>query len=139
MDRLRASSVTMRRPVGPTAVDPVEARMENEVREILERRFGRRAVQAQKDYVDLRVINGSKSILIELKSSSDARTAIRQAIGQLLDYAFFKDGASRSELIVVGQGHLSSKAARFLAVLRRRFRIPLQYRRYLVGSMQFRL
>lgn len=139
MKRLRSTAVRGRRAVKATDVDPIEARMENELRGILERHYGEQAVKAQENFVDLRVRRGRADILIELKSATDARGGIRQAIGQLLDYAFYENGGAKCRLVVVAQGTLTSSAERFIQTLQSRFRMPIEYRQYRPGSGQFEL
>jgi hypothetical protein len=136
---LKSTSVRTRDATLETRVDPVEARMQNEIRQLLERRLGRAAVQAEKDFVDLQVKQGGTVTIIEFKSATDSRKAIRQALGQLLDYAYFNDSGWQPRLLVVGRGVLSAKAERFIKTLRGRFRVPITYKQYVLGSGQFDL
>ncbi len=139
MRGLKSTTVRERRAVLRTEVDPIEARMQNEVRQLLEGRLGRAAVHAEKDFVDLRVTSGRMPTLIEFKSATDSRKAIRQALGQLLDYAYFNDGKSQSNLVVVGRGPLGVREAQFVKTLHERFRMRISYRQYVIGSKQFKL
>ena len=61
--------------------------------------------------------------LIEIKANEDARLAIREAFGQLLEYAYF-DPADRDngdQLYIVGQGPMTPEAEDFLSHISSRF------------------
>lgn len=139
MRGFKSTTLRKRRAVLHTRVDPIEARMQNEVRQLLEDRLGRVAVQAEKDFVDLQVRSGRTTTLIEFKSATDPRKAIRQALGQLLDYAYFKDAKSQSNLVVVGRGSPGVRDRRFVNTLRERLRMPIRYKQYVIGSRRFEL
>ena len=100
---------------------------------------GCNAVQVERDHVDIEVRTETGTTVMELKSSTDARRAIRDALGQLLDYAYRKDGGAESRLVVVGQGVPTESDLRFLQTLRIRFRIPVNCQQYVLGSGRFTL
>ena len=113
--------------------EATEARMENELKEILKRRFGKGTVEAQRDFVDLTLTTAERCVLIEIKASEQARRAIRDALGQLLGYAYQKRHGQHAELIIVGRGILTPETRRYLDYLRSRFRLDITYCRYVVG------
>ncbi len=82
----------------------MEARMQNELRTLLSQRYGESAVEAEGNYADLRVKRSPKDIVIEIKSSTRARLAIRHAIGQLLEYSFFRLPGRQARLMVIVRG-----------------------------------
>ncbi len=61
--------------------------------ELLQKRFGKKNVSREGGFgparFDLVVRNGQQTILIEMKAYADARRAIREALGQILEYVFF--------------------------------------------------
>lgn len=135
----RSTTVQQRKGSDSSMADPIEARMQNELRDILEERFGAEAVVAEKDYIDLRVKTPRKNILIEIKSASSPRLAIRSALGQLLEYAFFRDRSPRVQLVIVGRGKLRRSERLSLATLSQRFKLPVIYQQYVPGSLAFSL
>jgi hypothetical protein len=126
---------TMMRTLKATRrIDLVENQMENELDVLLRARFGPNRVTRQADFVDLSVQDGKHRTIIEIKSATVARRAIREALGQLLDYAFFEAPKAVLKLVVVGRGPLLQKDRTYLATLTKRFRLPITYRRYRLGG-----
>jgi hypothetical protein len=115
-------------------MERIENEMQREIGEVLRSQFGKAAVTREKDFADIRV-TGKRELLIEVKADTVARRAIRDALGQLLFYAY-RDGKPRvaPELVVIGRGALQPEDERFLATLRRQFGLDVTYRRYLRGS-----
>jgi len=70
--------------------------------------------------------------IYEVKVTSTASEAIRQALGQLMEYAY-RDGAWNPEkMFVVCEALLDAGSKRFLSHLHERFQLPLEYRRIVV-------
>jgi len=66
--------------------------------------------------------------LARLPPAMSARSCIREAISQLLEYAFWPGAQEAEKLIVVGEPSLDRDAEQYLATLRARFGLPLEYR-----------
>jgi len=139
MKGLKAVQPHARRAVEATVIDPVEARMQNELRQLLEAEHGKHAVQAEKDFIDIQVTIGARNVLIEMKSAVEARRAIRQRLGQLVDYAYFGRPSANSELVIVGRGRIQGQESRFIATLTKRFQLPIRYIQYVPGNRRFKL
>ncbi len=77
--------------------------------------------------VDVSVRRQGSLALYEIKTSSTARGCIREALGQLFDYAFWPTGAFVSGLYVVGEPPLTADASSYLARLNERLPVPLGY------------
>src|SRR5438094_6781909 len=92
----------------------------------LQRQFPNATVTREENYVDLTVAENGRRLLAEVKSATSARRAIRQAIGQLLDYAYFEN-KRRIELFIIGRGALDEATKRYVDFLRRTFALSLQY------------
>jgi len=71
-----------------------------------------------------------KFIFFEIKSSYSVRLSIREAVGQLLEYAFFPKAANPKKLIVVSPNKITTQAKAYLEEIRARFGLPLFYQRY---------
>ena len=63
----------------------------------------------------------------EIKTDSSPRACIREAIGQLLEYAFWPGGREACRLIVVGESPLDEDSKKYLRQLRDRFALPIYY------------
>ena len=77
--------------------------------------------------VDLVVRRGSKYWFYEIKTAMSARSCIREAISQLLEYAFWPGAQEAEKLIVVGEPSLDRDAEQYLETLRARFGLPIEY------------
>ena len=64
----------------------------------------------------------------EIKIGLSARSCIRQALGQLVEYGYWPGAARPAKLVVVGEPRLDQTAAMFLKALREEFGMPIYYR-----------
>lgn len=114
-----------------------EAKMEVEIKKTLEKQYGEKTVEAQRNFRDIILTAPNRRVLIEIKASQDARQAIRDAFGQLLDYAHFETELQKEyELFIVGRGIPTSETQSYLDRLRNRFGLKINYRQYKIGSHQ---
>jgi hypothetical protein len=63
----------------------------------------------------------------EIKTGPSARACLREALGQLLEYAFWPGAQQASRLVVVGEAQLDKSGEDYLRCLRKRFRLPIVY------------
>lgn len=63
----------------------------------------------------------------EIKTEQSPRACLRQALGQLLEYAFWPGTQEASRLIVVGETALDKEGKEYIRTLRERFSLPLEY------------
>jgi hypothetical protein len=66
--------------------------------------------------------------LFEIKTALAPRGCVRQALGQLLEYAFWPGSPTFSSLWVVGPTPIDDQTQQHLDGLRQRFKLPLHYR-----------
>jgi hypothetical protein len=122
-------------PSGPVSVDPQERRLQKRLMELLQERFGKKNVSREGGFgpaqFDLVVRNGQRTILVEMKAYADARKAIREALGQILEYAFFYPKTSNSvkdvDLFIVAPAPANEVVSNYMNLLRTRFTIPVRY------------
>lgn len=69
----------------------------------------------------------------ELKVAPSVQSCVRQAIGQLLEYAHWPSADRATELIIVGECYPDSDARAYLRLLRDRFSLPVWYRQISVS------
>lgn len=128
-------SVIYKRASRLVKMDRTEAKMEIEIKKTLEKQYGEKTVEAQRNFRDIILTTANRRVLIEIKASQDARQAIRDAFGQLLDYAYFDTGLRKMyELFIVGRGAKTPETQIYLDRLRRRFGLEVNYRQYKIGS-----
>lgn len=64
----------------------------------------------------------------EIKTSHDPRICIREAIGQLLEYAYWNGcGPNVKNLVIVGPNPMDDAAEKYLSELNERYRLPISY------------
>lgn len=66
--------------------------------------------------------------LYEIKVASTAAQAVREALGQLLEYAYRKSGLHPERMVIVSEPELDAATDAYLAYLRAQFQLPLYYR-----------
>lgn len=69
----------------------------------------------------------SQLVVFEIKTAMQPRECLRQAIGQLLEYAFWPGSPPCREVVVVGPVAADGQTHAFVEELRERFAIPLRY------------
>ena len=74
--------------------------------------------------------NHGKFIYFEIKTSYSVKLCLREAIGQLLEYAYLGKGANAKKLIVVSPNKINSETRAYIRKIRTLFKIPLYYQRY---------
>jgi hypothetical protein len=77
--------------------------------------------------IDVVVQRKSNYWFYEIKVAESARACIREAIGQLLEYAFWQDRDAVPRLIVVGEHPLDDSAKAYLTRLKKVFGLPIEY------------
>jgi hypothetical protein len=95
---------------------------------MLRKRYGHDAVQFEVNGVDIILTRKPQDLFIEVKSQPDARLAIREALGQLFEYALFRpDSAKMPELAVVAPGSLNGAVQAYVNRLCAELKICIRY------------
>ena len=79
-------------------------------------------------YIDLAAHRDGEYEFYEIKTDGTARLAIRNAIGQLLEYAYWPAPARPNRLVVVSEQPLDAEAAGYLRTLQTETDLPIDYR-----------
>ena len=103
--------------------------------EHLESVYGGENVSGEQDcgigkYVDIAVRDGSNYMYFEVKTGLSARSCIREAFGQLMEYAFWPGAQKAHQLFVIGEPPLDQSAAKYIEVLEKKFGLPIAYKQY---------
>ena len=84
--------------------------------------------------IDVVVRDGEKFTFYEVKTAPTARSCIRQALPQLMEYSYWPGAREAARLVVIGEPKIGPEAVRYLKLLRRRFSIPLHYQQIDLAS-----
>ena len=119
-------------------VDPQHARLQKRLMQLLQGHFGKENVTREGGWgsaqVDLVVKDGQSRLLIEIKPYATAREALREAIGQILEYAYFSSSESSDgdsiegiELFIVAPALADKTTSKYVSLLQTRFQMPIHY------------
>lgn len=85
-------------------------------------------VTCENDRVDIKLItHDGLATFIEIKPASSARQAIRQAIGQLLEYAHYSEEDRADKLVIVSDARPEDEDLRYLDHLMRTYHLGISY------------
>ncbi len=88
-------------------------------------------VVTDKDFVDIQAIDpqGNK-IYFELKTADTVKLAIRQALGQLLEYNHYPNKNNADKFIIVTALEITQQDMQYLIGMRSRYNIPVYYQQF---------
>ena len=121
-------------------VDPYHPVLQGELMKLLQTQFGKDKVDRESRWIDITVSIGTKKMLIEIKTDAVAKRAIREALGQILEYAYFSSESQgqkqteETELFIVAPGNADEEVSAYLSLLRNKFHIPIRYCSFSPGS-----
>jgi hypothetical protein len=113
----------------------------NKLQEVLHRRLAR---QFGKENVgtEIQGVNGTSIDLVvrrkrgywfyEIKTAPSTRACIREALGQLLEYAFWPGTQEATRLIVAAECPIDEDGRNYLRCIKDRFSLPLEYEQIIV-------
>ena len=117
----------------PAEIDPQERRLQRRLMELLQEEFGKENVRREGGFgpaqCDLLVKDGRRKILIEIKAYAEARRAVREALGQILEYAYYYAMGSKESvsLVIVAPAPYNEPISNYMKLLQTRFALPIQY------------
>lgn len=111
-------------------VTPEHAKMQATLGRLLEAEYPRARIVFEENFVDVKVETDDQVILFEIKSDLKPRSVLRQAIGQLLEYAFHpvQRHSKPVSMVAVGRNKLDAEDRQYLDTLTSLFNMPLTYR-----------
>jgi hypothetical protein len=77
--------------------------------------------------IDLVLRQEDSYTFFEIKTAHNALLCIRQAIGQLLEYAYYPNAENAKKLVIVSEHQLDENAEKYLNFLKTKFGLPLDY------------
>lgn len=126
----RSEDDRKRTSIEGTTYSPRHVILQNHLYDHLCDLFGKAAVAYEEAFVDLALKLKKKVTLFEIKIAPTAKSCIREAFGQILEYAIYPDKLMADKLIVVGDGKPTASDIAYLSFLRANFDIPIFYRRW---------
>ena len=84
--------------------------------------------------VDVVVKVEDKHSLYEIKVLNNAKSCIREAFGQLMEYAFYYDDIKINKLVIISPHQLNTSDRKYMKLLKKKFGLPLKYRQFSIES-----
>ena len=92
---------------------------------------GYSSVVTDEDFVDIKAINSNgQKIFFELKTATTVKSAIRQALGQLLEYNHYPNCNKANKLVIVTVLEAGKEDIQYLTGLRNVYKIPVYYQQF---------
>lgn len=85
--------------------------------------------------LDAVLVQGTRRIFVELKTRGTVRQVIREALSQLLEYAYWPAAQRCQSLLIVGAAEAGTNERAYLTMLRERFGLPVHYLQYKEGRI----
>ncbi len=132
-----------RAAVPETQITFLHRQMQKEIYECLIRQNQTgRTVGVEVSGIDILVKEARRAVLIEIKTGDNEKSAIRDAVGQLLEYSYFcRQHLQCDEVrfLIVSPHPTNPETETYMAYLRSALRIRVDYRQYVPGSYSFEL
>ncbi len=80
--------------------------------------------------IDIVRKNSKQYFFYEIKTSNNIKTNIRQALSQLLEYAYWNNIMNVEKIVIIAPSMMNNESKAYLDLLRNRFNIPIYYQRY---------
>lgn len=121
---------TFRRAVAETECTPEHTQMQARLMTELRSEYPNAVVLREANFVDVCVRTPDEIILFEIKSDLQPRAVIRQALGQLVEYAYHPTRTYDRpvRLVIVGRASLSPPEQAYMQRLQNEFNLPVEYR-----------
>lgn len=76
-------------------------------------------------------------VFFEIKVGQLLKICIREAIGQLLEYSYWPNTHTATELVIVGESALDGESGRYIKMLKEKLKLPISYRQLSLGDETF--
>lgn len=133
--RAKKGSTTARYNSQTKDIDLVHNQIQEQIFEQLAKTHGKDNVSCEQDTgfgtkVDVAVRSSYGYTFYELKTANTSKQCIREALAQLMEYAYYPGESRASRLIIVGPVDLSRESKKYLENLRIKFSLPLYYSKF---------
>lgn len=128
---------THTRPAKPVQITYLHDRISKSLTKNLKNIYGKKNVRREHkagyggNRIDIVVRQNDKLVFYEIKTYPSARTSVREALGQILEYSCWPDKMNAHELIIVTQPTSSEKEIRdYVKHLNKSLGLPIYYKTY---------
>jgi hypothetical protein len=112
--------------------------IQNKLFRYLKKEYGDKNVGTENPWsygnVDIVLSKDDEISFFEIKTNTNIRICIRQALSQLLEYSYWPDTTRAQKLIIVSQNLPTNEAIRYIQFLRNRFNLPIYYQQFDLDS-----
>jgi len=114
---------------GWTTYSPEHVRMQNVLVKQLRKCYPDAEIVCERDFVDVMVRTDDEILLFEVKSDLHPLSVVRQALGQVLEYAYHprRTHDLPVQLVIAGRRPLEGDDLAYFEQLKQRFALPLSY------------
>lgn len=118
------------------SVDIRHTLLQEKLAEKLRQQFGDTNVAIEQSFfgsanrIDIAVRNNDEITFYEIKIASSAKACIRQAMGQLLEYAFWAGKKHAHKIVAIGEHVLDKGGEKYISFLRDEFKLPIEYMQF---------
>lgn len=119
-----------RRAIEPTTYKRTHVYIQEQIVNYLKSIYPNAVITPEQNYVDIAVIHNGLNSFYELKTHNTAKKCIREAFGQLMEYAYYPGEVFADEIIVVGEAEPTLEDVSYVAFLRDTLGIPLFYSKW---------
>lgn len=136
----KTGSVPVAAPKLPTKANLLHNEIQNSLVAALVEKFGKAHVGTENDTgdgtsIDVVVKTEKNCTFYEIKTASSVKACIRQAIPQLLEYAYWHGSADRADALVIVSRHpLTKEADTYLGFLRTQFGLKIYYEQHEIAK-----
>ena len=111
-------------------VTPEHAHMQKLLMKQLRAEFPDADVRREAECVDVVMVRKHETVLFETKSDLSPLTVVRQAFGQIMEYAFHPSRTHKTpvRLVIVGRRPLAGEDLLYFESITSRFSLPIEYR-----------
>ncbi len=106
-------------------------KIQNKLQSILENKYKKSQVYVEQNYVDLKVKFVNKEYFYEVKSAQNASDCIKQALGQILSYAFYDtqviNNKKQKLLFIVGKNLPNENDKKFIKYIKQQINPNFDY------------
>jgi len=77
--------------------------------------------------IDVVLRQGTEYTFYEVKTCGSAKACIREALGQIMEYAYWPGRCHAAKIVIVGEHDVDSRTQSYLNYLKSEFRLPIGY------------
>jgi hypothetical protein len=94
-------------------------KLQNLIYNKLKKKYGKKNVSMERNFIDIRVEYEDKVEFIEVKCDTSATRCIRPALGQIIEYAFKDDTQKKKEITIFGNRKPNNEEKDYISHLQR--------------------